>query len=141
MSKTLFVGFFYGLGLAVFGVMLAAGGHGSSMLLDIASAPFSFLGFVFSVVAPPIMWSVIGWLSGGSSVYQRRLALALVLLHYLSFPLVPLLAEYPEGEYLAKMFAYNPAFVVFSFGYYLFGQVLVWLAWFRAGKFARAAGI
>lgn len=133
MSKTLTlaVGFFYGLGLAVFGIMLAAAGHGSSMLLDIASAPFSFLGSVFSLAAPPIMWSVIGWLLGGSSIYQRRLALALVLVHYLSFPLIPLIAKYPESEYLTRMFASHPAFVVFSFGFYLFGQVLAWLAWFR----------
>ena len=122
-TVTLFVGFLYGLGLALFGFMLLGAGHGTSLLLDIASAPLSFLGFVFPLVGPPIMWGVIGWLLGGSSVFHRRIAFVIVLVHYLSFPLIPVIERYPQGEYLAKMFAYAPGFVVFSFSYYLLGQV------------------
>lgn len=126
-AVTLIVGFLYGLGLAVFGFMLLGAGHGTSLLLEIASAPLSFLGFVFPLLGPPIMWGVIGWLLGGSSEFQRRIALLLVLTHYLSFALIPLIERYPQGEYLARMFAYDPGFVVFSFSYYLLGQVLIWI--------------
>ena len=96
-AVTLFVGFLYGLGLAAFGFMLLGAGHGTSLLLDIASAPLSFLGFVFPLLGPPIMWGVIGCLLGGSSVFQRRVARLLVLVHYLSFAFIPLIETYPQG--------------------------------------------
>lgn len=136
-GKLFTLGLLYGIGLTVLGVMLAGAGHGTSLLLDIASAPFSFGGYLLPLISPPLMWGALGWLLGGSSQRQRRIVVVLMLLHYLSLGLLPLIEIYPEEEYLAKMFDYDPGLVVLSAVYYLVGQILIWTLWFKAAQTTR----
>jgi len=79
------IGFLYGLGLAVIGVLLTAAGHGTYILLGITSAPVSFLGMVFSIVAPPIFWAVV-WILLAYKV--RIITLCILIVHYASIPFV-----------------------------------------------------
>lgn len=124
----------YGLSLTGVGVLMAGAGHGTYLLLGVASAPLSFLGITFSIVSPPLLWSMLG----GLLPYfhkspQRQILIAALVLHYLAILLLPFFGDYAEEKYLAKALEVNPVVVVLGIALYFFGQVVIWFYWFRAG--------
>src|SRR5437588_7626033 len=132
VGKMCLGGLLYGLGLVGLGVMLAGAGHGSSLLLDAASAPISFCGFVFPLIGPPLMWCMLWWLlSYSHRSPQRQIVLIVMFLHYLSVLLVPFFESFSEGKYLAKMFELYPGIVILGGAFYLAGQAFIWVYWFR----------
>ena len=133
INKMFIGGLAYGLGLAGFGVMLAGAGHGTGLLLDAASAPLSFCGFMFPLIGPPLMWSIVWWLlSYSHKSPQRHIVIIVMLLHYLSVLFVPFFESYSEEAYLVKMFKLYPSIVILAGVLYLSGQVAIWIYWFRA---------
>ena len=129
------IGAVYGLSLAVIGVMMAGGGHGTYLLLGLASAPVSLLGFGFSLAGPAILWGVIGaLLADRRKKTPRQLLVGLMLLHYLGVVLVFFVGDYAEWKYFEKAWTTNPAVVVVGGSLYLAGQIVIWVCWLRAGS-------
>lgn len=128
------IGFLYGLGLAVIGTLLTAAGHGTYVLLGIASAPVSFLGIVFSIVAPPIFWTLV-WvlLTYKTRMPQRLIILCILVVHYVSIPLVLFFPQYAEEKYFDKIWQAHPTLIVFGALFYIMGQGLLWI-YFWLGK-------
>jgi hypothetical protein len=125
-------GLVYGLSLTGVGVLMAGAGHGTYLLLGVASAPLSFLGIPFSMVSPPLLWSVMGGLlSYSHKSPQRQILLAALALHYLAILLLPFFEGYAEEKYIAKALEVNPVVVGLGVTLYLLGQVIIWLYWFR----------
>ena len=119
----------------VIGVLLTAAGHGTNLLLRIASAPVSFFGFVPSIVGPPLLWAVMSALLACAGAKPQRQILALVMfLHYFGVLLVPLFGEDGEGKYLERVWTVNPVAVLGGGSLYLAGQIVIWLYWSRAGR-------
>lgn len=134
-SATLGIGFLYGLGLTFIGLFLAGAGHGTYLLLGIASAPVSFLGIGFSLVGPPLLWGSVAALLPYTGKKRIRQVFAIaVLLHYVSLLFVPLFDTYAEAKYFSKVWTTNPLMVVVGLGLYLAGQVVIWVYWFNAAK-------
>lgn len=122
----------YGLSLTVVGVLMAGAGHGTYLLLGIASAPLSFLGIAVSIVSPPLLWSVLaGLLSYSHKSPQRQIFLAALALHYLAILLLPFFKGYAEEKYIAKTLEVNPVIAGLGVTLYLLGQVMIWLYWLR----------
>lgn len=127
VAKMGLAGLLYGVGLVIAGLMLAGAGHGTALLLDAASAPLSFLRFPLPLISTPLMWCLVWCLLGSSHKSpQRQIVFLALLVHYFSILFAPLFEPYPEGEYLAKMFDFNPGFVILCGAYYLAGQAFVW---------------
>lgn len=127
-------GLAYGLGLTGVGVLLAGAGHGTYLLLGVASAPLSLLGIPVSMVSPPLLWGVIGGLlSHAHKSPQRQILLAAMALHYVAVLLLPLFEGYAEEKYIARALEVNPVVVGLGVTLYLLGQVIIWLYWFRSG--------
>jgi hypothetical protein len=134
-AVTLGTGFLYGLALTCIGVFLAGAGHGTYLLLGIASAPISFLGIGFSFVGPPLLWSTVGALLPYTREQSIRQVFAIaLLLHYVSLAFVPLFDIYAEAKYFYKVWTTHPLMVVVGLGLYLMGQVMIWLYWFIAAR-------
>jgi hypothetical protein len=125
----LVVGVVYGAALVFMGFLLADIGHGSYVLLFIASAPFGLGGAWPMVIFPPLMWGLVGWLIGSLSRFQQRFALALTLLHYVSLPCLSLALHYPERQDLVKMFSHDRQYAVIGTAAYFLGQLLIWVCW------------
>jgi len=128
------IGFLYGLGLAVIGILLTAAGHGTYILLGIASAPVSFLGIIFSIAGPPIFWALV-WvlLTYKTRTPQRLFILCILVVHYASIPFVLFFPEYVEEKYFDKVWQAHPNLVVFGALFYIMGQGLLWI-YFWMGK-------
>lgn len=134
MKKCLF-GVAYGIGLVMLGVMLAGGGHGTSLMLDVASAPLGFIVPWTTLLGPPIIWGFIWWMLAQPKASSLRKPVPYVLaLHYLSLLAIPYVNLYDENAYLRKVFSLYPTTVIVSVLYYLFGQLLAWYFWFRPSK-------
>lgn len=128
-------GLVYGLGLTVVGVFMAAAGHGTYLLLGVAAAPVSFLGILFSIVAPPILWGGVGFLlSHAGQQPQRQIVVCVMLLHYLGIILLPFFGHDVEAKYLDRVWVANPTIVLIGGSLYLAGQVAAWVCWSNAGR-------
>jgi hypothetical protein len=128
----LVIGFLYGLSLTVVGVLVAGAGHGTYILLGIASAPASFLGIIFSVISPSLLWTMVwGILPNIHKSPQRQIFFITLTLHYFSILLIPVFEDYSEGKYIVKVWEMHPAMIILGFTIYLVGQVMIWLFWFR----------
>jgi len=125
----LLVGIVYGAALAFVGFMLAGVGHGSYLLLFVAAAPFSFVGFWPMFIFPLLMWGIVGWLLGSSSRFEQRLAVGITLFHYVSVALGLYVLMSPVGEFVLKMFQYDYWSAVIGTSIYLLGQILIWVGW------------
>lgn len=133
-SKLWLGGFIYGLILTGVGALMAGAGHGTYLLLGVASAPLSYLGIIFSLVSPPILWGAIwGLLPHSYKSPQRQIFVVALALHYLAIPLIPFFKVYSEEKYIAKALEINPIVVSLGAALYLLGQVIIWLYWFRMG--------
>jgi len=121
------IGLLYGLSLSAVGGLLTGAGHGTYILLGIASAPISFLGIIFSLVSPPLLWGVIcGLLPYTSKNPQRRIFISVVVLHYASVPFVIFFDAYSDLKYLHKVWQAYPASIIAGVSLYFAGQVLIW---------------
>lgn len=136
------VGAVYGAVMALLGFFITGAGHGTYLLLMIASAPLSLLwmsmleamgsdvlgvlGFLFVLIVPSLMWGAVGWLLGSSSRSQHWIALAIVLVHYLSLLIT---GSIEDPAYFKRMFEYSPSFVSLGIVIYILGQALVWFTW------------
>lgn len=127
VHKFWIAGFAYGLVLTVFGVMLAGAGHGTYILLGMASAPFSFFGVIFSVIVPPLMWGALA----GLLAERRQTLLVALAVHYFSLLLIPFSEDFGESKYLVKAMEDYPAVLISSVAFYAVGQVLFWFYWFK----------
>ena len=128
-------GLLYGLGLTAIGVLMAGAGHGTYLLLGIASAPLSFLGFFVSLAGPPLLWTAIGGLLPYTRKGpQNRLVVTVMLLHYLGVIFIPLFGDYAEWKYFAKIWETDPVIVLTGLSLYLSGQFIIWSYWFKAKK-------
>jgi hypothetical protein len=133
-GKLWLVGLIYGLSLAGVGLLMAGAGHGTYLLLGIASAPLSFLGIIFSLVSPPILWSAMwGLLPSTYKSPQRQVFVVALALHYVAILLVPFFKVYSEEKYILEALEVNPVVVGLGAALYLLGQVIIWLYWFRVG--------
>ena len=128
-------GLLYGLGLASIGVLMAGAGHGTYLLLGIASAPLSFFGFFVSLVGPPLLWTGIGGLLPYNHKQpQRRLLVSVILLHYLGVLLIPFFDQYAEWMYFEKAWGQHPVIVLTGLSLYFIGQIMIWFYWFKTGN-------
>ncbi len=131
--KFWFGGLVYGLGLTGIGVLMAGAGHGTYLLLGIASAPLNFLGVGFSIITPPLMWSTLcGLLAYHRRNPQRQILRFAFAIHYLSITLLPFSEEYADKGYFFKALEANSLVVILGFAFYLTGQAMIWFYWFRA---------
>lgn len=128
------IGFLYGLGLAVIGILLTAAGHGTYFLLGIASAPVSFLGIIFSMAGPPIFWALVGvLLTYKTRTPQRLFFLCILAVHYASIPFILFFPQYAEEKYFDKVWQAHPTVVLLGALFYTLGQVFLWI-YFWLGK-------
>ena len=135
IKRGVLAGFLYGVSLTVIGVLLAAAGHGTYLLLGIASAPISLLGFVFSLVGPTFLWSAVGLLLPYTPMKpQRQVMVGLMLLHYTGLLFLPFFDEDTNWKYFEKVWMDNPGVVLLAGCFYLGGQVVIWQSWLRTGK-------
>lgn len=130
------IGFLYGLSLTVLGIALAGAGHGTYLLLGIASAPLSFFGVVASVVSPPILWATLWAFLAYAATKHRRTIVALALIaHYIGILLVAVYGdEYVDPKYITKVWDANPFMMVIGLGFYVLGQAAIWLFRVKTGK-------
>jgi hypothetical protein len=124
------IGFAYGISLSVIGTLLAAAGHGTYLLLGLASAPFGLLGITVSIVCPPFLWSAILLaLSYAGKTRYRIIATTFLVVHYLGIILVFFDRDYMEVKYIRRIGRAYPVTLVMSFALYLAGEVAIWLCW------------
>ena len=127
--KLALAGVLYGLILTAIGFSLTAAGHGTNLLLRVASAPLSLLGFVAAFVGAPILWGVVGaMLPSTGKKPQRQMLVGIMFLHYVGVLLVPFMGEEGEWKYLERMWGTHPVVVLLGLGLYLAGQtaILIW---------------
>lgn len=119
------VGLLYGLGLAIWGVLISGGGH---VLLP---------GFLALAPVPVglFLWPAFGLLSADLSKKGSRIALLLLLLvHYVGFGADVYVAGWSEFYWL-RIGMHNSGFVlclVISFAVYLAAQLFLWLRFAQA---------
>ena len=111
---------------------MAGAGHGTYLLLGIASAPLSFLGISFSFVGPPLLWTTL-WalLPYTNKRPQRQIVAVALVLHYAALLLIPFFDLYAEGKYIDRVWRASPVIIVMGAALYLLGQIMIWLYWFR----------
>jgi hypothetical protein len=132
-------GFIYGLVLATVGILMTGAGHGTYILLGIASAPLSFLGIPCSIISPPFLWSTLWFLSSyPKRSPQRRVLIIALIIHYLALLLIPFFDVYAEGKYIVKLYRFHPEVVLFGGAFYLSGQVAIWYYIKKTGNGHRA---
>ena len=130
----LMLGGLYGAILSCIGFMLAGAGHGTYLMLAIASAPLSLLGGVWFFVAPPLLWTVVGsFLAYTSRIPQRQIVLFILSLHYLSGLLAWFVADYGDLKYFERVWQVNPLMLLGVIAFYMFGQISIWTYWLKQG--------
>ncbi|HKR12934.1 MAG TPA: hypothetical protein VJT15_12825 [Pyrinomonadaceae bacterium] len=114
---------------------MAGAGHGTYLLLDVAAAPLSLLGILFSIAGPPILWGFVGFLlSHAGTTPHRRIVVGVMFLHYAGVMLLPFFGDDADGKYFERVWAASPAIVLMGGSLYLAGQVATWVYWFKAGR-------
>jgi hypothetical protein len=108
---------------------IETGGYGTPFFLLIYSAPFGLLPKGPVVLVSSIaLWAILGTLAGGvNRPFIRAALLAVVLLHYVSIPLILLTSDELGGAANFKQ-AVNSAgvFLVLSVPLYFASQFYVW---------------
>jgi hypothetical protein len=128
-SQLLF-GLLYGIGLSIFGFFSAGSGHGTYVLLGLASSVFAAVGILAAFLAPPFLWAWI-W-----SLMQtkRKLFVIAVTAHYAGAVAVLMMSQMGDWEYLLGMWQDHYFLIASGFLWYLGGQVVMWGSFFRAMK-------
>ena len=123
-------GLAYGVGLSLLAVPMAGFGHGTYILLALASSPFAAFGNVAAIVAPPFIWTLI-W----SLLRERRqIFLAAIAIQYVSAAVVLIVTHFGDWEYLSKSWKLQPLLVAIGFAWYVAGQGLIWLDFSRRDR-------
>ena len=120
-------GFLYGLVLACLGFLATGAGHGTYVIAGLASSPVSVIQSIWiALLSPPFIWSYVGfWLGGSAHVFGRLIFLLCMLMHYLGLIWVlrrP--SEFADWGYVSKL----PEFFAGAVGFYLIGQIAIWVA-------------
>jgi hypothetical protein len=123
-------GLAYGVGLSLLGALVAGSGHGTYILLGLASSPLAALGNVAATLSPPFIWAFI-W-----SLLQvrRQMFLATMAIHYVSAAVVLVATHFGDWEHLGKSWKLHPLLVVIGFAWYATGQGLIWLDFRRCDR-------
>ena len=125
--KSALGGVLYGLGLTSIGFLMTGAGHGTYILLGLASAPLSFFGFFESLAGPPLLWGLVGGLLPYTRKYRyRQIFVSIMLLHYLAVLVIPFFEEYGDWKYLKRVWDRNPVVVIIGFTLYVVGQSAIW---------------
>lgn len=131
----LMLGGIYGVTLSFVGFMLAGAGHGTYMLLTIASAPLSLLGGFWFFVGPPLLWTVVGaFLAYSSRIPQRQIVFFVLSLHYVSGPLAWFVADYADLKYFERVWLINALVLLAGITFYMLGQISIWAYWLKQGR-------
>ena len=124
-------GFVYGVGLIICGFLLTGAGHGTSLLLVIATSPLSLFNGLLSLVLAPLVWGGDGFFVANGN---RKVVAVLLGVHYASLSLMPIWHSADEQGYLAKLYAFSPSAIILGIGFYLLGQLCIWIGWFKFGR-------
>src|SRR5262249_32130077 len=132
-------GFGYGLYLGMWAFIATGAGHGSYVLVGLFSSPLGLSQNIpIAMVSIPFLWCFIGFILGRVTHSVARLIFVLVMLtHYAALSLIlrsP--SEFADWE---RAWRY-PSFLMGSIGFYLVGQVALWIAFvviLRKGKMHR----
>ena len=119
------VGLAYGLALAVMGVMAAGAGHGTYVVIGLASSPFGLLqNVVIGLLGAPVLWGIAGLLlSAVRDSAWRAVFLAVMFAHYGGLLLVLFRpSPFADWSHASKM----PEFVAEVIGFYIVGQTALW---------------
>lgn len=131
----LMLGGLYGVILSCVGFMLAGAGHGTYILLAIASAPLSLLGGFWFLVSPPLLWTIVGSILAYSSrIQQRQIGFFVLSVHYLSGLFAWFVADYADLKYFERVWQDNALMLVGGITFYLFGQISIWAYWLKQGR-------
>jgi hypothetical protein len=127
MNKYLSLGAVYGTGLAVLAFLAAGFGHGTYVVLGLASAPLAMLGVAVALISLPFLWMSIFAL-----LYCRKRLFAMaMLLHYLGAMVlltVPRFAEsFGDWNSFARVWGRSPGLLVLCFLWYGAGQIFLWM--------------
>jgi hypothetical protein len=125
-------GALYGIVLCTVGVMAAGGGHGTYIFLTLASAPVIILGVVVSLLAAPILWFVVGWLLNDKNKQKKIFFLAIMSVYYISAGFL-LIDRREEWQYMGQLWKVAPLLVTAGWAWYLTGQIVVWIIFFKNG--------
>jgi hypothetical protein len=131
----LMLGGLYGVTLSSVGFMLAGAGHGTYMLLAIASAPLSLLGGFWFFVGPPLLWTMVGSvLAYSSRILQRQIVFFVLSLHYVSGPIAWFVADYADLKYFEGAWQINALMLLGGITFYMLGQISIWAYWLKQGR-------
>jgi hypothetical protein len=127
MIRYAICGAIYGMGLAALSFLAAGAGHGTYVVLGLASAPLGILGITVALIGLPFWWT-------GLFVLARRNQGAFIgamLVHYLSGAVLltnhRFADSFGDWNYFAGMWATSRAFLVGWFVWYLAGQMFLWI--------------
>jgi hypothetical protein len=135
--KSVIAGTLYGIGLSLFGFLLAGAGHGTFFLLGLAAAPFSVFGVLVAFFVPPIIWPAIVWAISAGLLYRTRF-LGFILIHYLSAACLLTLSGYADGKYVERTWRAMPTVMLLGIAWYLVGQVVLWRSAWSGGPARQA---
>ena len=132
-------GVLYGMILAAAGITAAGAGHGTFVVIGVASSPLGlFQNVLVAWSGTPVLWCLIGFSLGRVTHYEgRRVFLLLMLAHYgsLFFILRPP-SEFADWGYVSRL----PGFFAGAIAFYAVGQIALWVAFcviLRKGKMGR----
>ncbi len=134
--KKAWLGAVYGIVLCTIGIIAAGGGHGTYIFLTLASAPAIILGVVASLLAAPALWFVVGWLLNDKNRQKRVFFLTIMSVYYISAGFL-LIGGREEWQHMDRLWKVSPRFVAAGLAWYLTGQIVVWLIFFKNGHSSR----
>ena len=135
-ERSLFYAIAYGGTLVLWMFVTAGAGHGTFVPIAISSAPLSLLGLPAACVGAPVWWGITGYVVDGSA-RSRRVYLAMMIVHYVTMPLLVAYTLVGPADDLPSFMAYlaRPDTLVMllaGFANYVAGQCLLWRAfWHR----------
>jgi hypothetical protein len=136
----LLLGLLYGLTLAAWSFLLAGAGHGTYVALGLSSAPLGFLGIVPALFGLPLLWACVGNLLARANTPPYRWALLTVAAaHYLGAAVILSRDTFGDWGYLNRVLNAAPLIVFCGLAVYLAGQVILWAAFFWAGRATTSA--
>lgn len=127
LTKLALVGAAHGTVLAVLAFLAAGYGHGTYVVLGLASAPLGLLGIIAALIGLPFLWAAM-------FVLARRNRSAFVfamLVHYLSAAVLlttrQFADQFGDWDYFGRAWTRSGVFLFVCFLWYFAGQVLLWM--------------
>lgn len=120
-------GLVYGIGLSFLGTWAAGWGHGSYVLLILASSPFAALGGLVAILTPPVMWGGI-WALLQARCWRRGVLVAAISFYYASAALLVAVSPFDENwnNFLTASRQHS-SIIAGGFLWYLAGQAFMLL--------------